>query len=511
MRTHKTGANLARRGLTALAGLAVVAGTLVGVATPASAAISGASITPSTWTPSQQTTATVTWTESAATANTSASRAPYSYTAANSGQFLSVEVGWGWVMANRASSATTTNPVTYAASWTAATGPATGGTYTCATTGITFESPGFSNTGSGINCLITVSSTYAGNPGQMVILSNIDTSNYFSLAAGSTVTVTFPSGQITAPAAGPATDTWRINSYNINQTTTVTTVVPGVDAAGNSVSLITLDFDGNGGTCTTTKVTGVSGSWGKAPNEKDCTRPGYHFTGWNTSVNGKGIQIWPRGDINFTGDNRVYAQWFDPSAEVIPAGKPLNVVATSKWNRVQVNWDAPADYGTYPITNYLVTASPSNKVCITTLQDNKFTQCSFNSIIPGTQYTFQVQALTGAGWSERSTASNVASPYTLKITKFDRSKVLFGLAGSKIKLDLTTPGYAPGVKITPMVSYDKGAKWSKLDKDSVKTAAAIVRFVTLKFGSNYNKSNVSVKFVDADGNESNTVVVPPAK
>ena len=506
MRTHKTGANLARRGLTALAGLAVVAGTLVGVAAPASASISNASISPATWAPSEQAAATLTWTESASSTNNAA----FNDTDPSlGGNFFSVEVGWGWTLtgANPTSTA-----VPYAATW-----DPTAKTYTCATIGVVFASTGFSNTTtgtqptSGARCLVRRSSTYSGNPGQQVVLANIGSGDNFNFAGSASVSVTFPANKITAPSAGPATDTWRIISLTAAQTTTVTTVVPGVDASGNAVSLITIDFDGNGGTCTTTKVTGVSGSWGKAPNEKDCTRPGYHFTGWNTSVNGKGIQIWPRGDINFTGDNRVYAQWFDPGAEVIPAGKPLNVVATSKWNRVQVNWDAPADYGTFPITNYLVTASPSNKVCITTLQDNKFTQCSFNSIIPGTQYTFQVQALTGAGWSERSTASNVASPYTLKITKFDRSKVLFGLAGSKIKLDLTTPGYAPGVKITPMVSYDKGAKWSKLDKDSVKTAAAIVRFVTLKFGSNYNKSNVSVKFVDADGNESNTVVVPPAK
>lgn len=256
---------------------------------------------------------------------------------------------------------------------------------------------------------------------------------------------------------------------------------------------------------------GFASTWGKAPGAKDCTQSGFTFAGWNTSKNGSGIWILPNGDINFTGDNRVYAQWVSPYDILRPPAPPTDVKATGKWNDVTVNWNPPKDFGSLPITNYLVTATPSNKVCITTLEDRKPTQCTFHNLVPGTQYTFTAQALNGGGWGDRSVASNVASPYNLKITKFDRSKVLFGLAGSKIKLDVITPGYAPGVKLTPMVSYDKGAKWSTLNGDSARTAAAIVRNFTLKFGRGYNNTSISVKIVDADGNMSNTVVVPPAK
>jgi hypothetical protein len=278
-----------------------------------------------------------------------------------------------------------------------------------------------------------------------------------------------------------------------------------------SAPQITIDIDSNGGTCVTAKLTGVQNSWGKAPGIDDCTRPGYFYTGYNTSPDGKGIWISKLGDVHFTGDNRIYAQWLDPKATVYPPGKPVNVVATSKWNRVQVNWDAPADTGSYPITNYLVTASPSNRVCITTLEDRKFTQCSFNNAVPGTQYTYTVQALNGGGWGDRSVASNVASPYTLKITKSQRDKVLFGLGGSKIKLVASTPGYAPGVKVTPSVSYDGGKKWTQLAGNSFRTKAAIANDVTLSIARGSNKTTVSVKFVDAEGNESNVVEVKPAR
>jgi hypothetical protein len=479
-----------RRGLTVVAGLAVVAGSLVGFAAPANASISGASISPSTWAASAQDAAVVTWTESSATANTANSRRAYNYDTNLTGQFLSVEVGWGWVMANKAPTATTTSPVTYAASWTPATNPATGGTYTCATTGITFSSPGFSNSGGALNCLITVSSTYVGNPGQMVVLSNITGTSYFSLTAGSEITVTFPSGQITAPAAGPASDSWRINSLSIAQTTTVTTVVPGAD--GVTGSLVTIDFDSNGGTCSTAKVQGIYSSWGVAPDATDCTRARYNFAGYNTSADGSGISIAPGGNINFTGDNRVYAQWVDPRAAVVTAGAPTNVVATSKWQRVQVNWEAPASSGTYPITNYLVQATPGGSVCVTRLTDKKLTQCSFNNITPGTKYTFKVQALTGAGWGPMSAVSNAASPYELRVTGSDRKKGgLFQLFKSEAKVNGTAKGYPAGTRIHSWYKLGDGA-WA--EGSEVKSDASGNFKWSKKFERKYDGTTIQVRF-----------------
>lgn len=496
MGSHKTGANLARRGLTAVMGLAVIAGTLVGLAAPATASISNASISPATWAASEQAAATLTWTESASSTNNAAFN---NADPSTGGNYISVEVGWGWTLSGANPTAT---PVTYAATW-----DGTAFTYTCATIGTVFQSTGFSKAGTGAECLVRRSSVDSSNPGQQVVLASIGGgSNYFGFTGPASISVTFPAGKVTAPNAGPASDTWRIISLTSAQTTTVTTVVPGVDAAGNTVSLITIDFDGNGGTCTTSKVTGVSGSWGKAPSEKDCTRPGYHFTGWNTSENGKGIQIWPRGDINFTGDNRVYAQWFDPGAAVYPPGAPTNVVATSMWNDVRINWDAPEYTGSYPITNYLVATSPDSKYCITTLQDRKFTQCTMHNLRPGVNYTFTVQALNGGGWGDRSVASNAASPYNLKITKYERKKGnLFQLFKSTLTISGVTPGYKVGATITPWVKVGDKA-WDQLVKDKFKASEQGTFSWSRKFDRNLNGTPISVKFLDADGNSSNVIV-----
>jgi hypothetical protein len=478
MGAHVKKASMIRRGMTAVVGLAVVAGALVGVASPASA-IETITTTPSVIDPAATMTVTINGFPTMASGN------GYIY----------------WLdFSNLTGSGSNTG-----------TSSGTYGSQTdCTTaTGVTFA------TVSGPGTALPNGQDIVGSTAACQWMST--TKFRFSykgatgLTSSSVISLTFPASRFTLPGSGEyglnftagATQQYALSSVCWGNCPT------GVTAG--SVPQITIDIDPNGGTCVTSKVTGVQNSWGKAPGVDDCTRPGFFFTGYNTSPDGKGIWISKLGDIHFTGDNRIYAQWFDPTAPVVASEPPVNVVATGKWNRVQVNWDAPTKTGTYPITNYLVSASPSGKVCITRLSDKKFTQCSFNELTPGTQYSFNVQALTGAGWSERSVVSNVASPFNLRVTKFDRSKVLFGLAGTKVKLDLVTPGYAPGVKITPMVSYDKGAKWSKMSGDSFNTAAAIARFPSLKFGRNYNKTTISVKFVDPEGNESNSVNIPPAK
>ncbi len=485
MRTHKAGANFARRGLTSIAGLAVVAGTITSVASPAQAAAgdgvaTSASVSDTQWLVGSTKAVTVSWTNSVDTLTSVLARSP-----------------WPW------GAAWTADAAGFASTGRVASGAQT---ITCTQSGVAIVfTISSASTTSDPTCKYQNTSSWKG-----VWIEG----GGLSVSSTATISVAFPSGQITAPAAS-RTDSWLVGGYYYSYTPSrqaEPTITAYSDATHPDAATITLDFDGNGGTCTTTKITGYQGTWGQAPKENDCTRPGYHFTGWTTGADGTGIVIWPRGNINFTGDNRVYAQWFDPSAQTFPPGKPVNVVATGKWNRVQVNWDAPVASGSFPITNYLVTTSPGNRVCITSFADNKPTQCSFNGgLTPGAPYTFTVQALNGAGWGEPSASSNVTSPSNLKITSSSRSKVLFGLAGSKITLNVTTPGFAPGVKITPMVSYDKGAKWSTLKSDAFSATAAGAKTVTLKVGRNENKVDVRVKFVDPDGNMSDRVIVAPAK
>ena len=191
---------------------------------------------------------------------------------------------------------------------------------------------------------------------------------------------------------------------------------------------------------------------------------------------------------------------FTPGAEpspydpVFPAAAPTDVVATPGWNKVTVDWKAPTYTGSYPITNYLVQASPGGNVCITRLTDPKLNQCTYTNLTPGTNYTFTVQALNGAGWGDRSAPSNVASPQNLKITSYKRTKLNFFLGGgSKVNVSGSAAGFANGTRITPWLMWGNSGTWEE-QKNSGLTAQGGKFSWERKFSKNKNSQSLSVKF-----------------
>jgi hypothetical protein len=198
---------------------------------------------------------------------------------------------------------------------------------------------------------------------------------------------------------------------------------------------------------------------------------------------------------------------YDP---VYPPGVPTDVVATGGWNNVTVEWKAPTYTGSYPITNYLVQASPGGNVCITRLSDPKQNQCTYTSLTPGTKYTFRVQGLNGGGWGDRSAASNVATPQNLKITSHNRKKLNFFLGGgSEVTAAGVAPGFAPGTKIVPWVKIGDRA-WESAATSGL-TVSSVERFSwKRKFNKKQNSTPISVRF-EIGGNFSNTVLLRPVK
>ena len=182
---------------------------------------------------------------------------------------------------------------------------------------------------------------------------------------------------------------------------------------------------------------------------------------------------------------------YDP---VFPAAAPTDVVATSGWNKVTVDWKAPTYTGSFPITNYLVQASPGGQVCITRLTDPKLNQCTYTNLTPGTNYTFTVQALNGAGWGDRSAPSNVASPQDLKIASYKRTKLNFFLGGgSKVNVSGSAAGFANGTRITPWLMWGNSGTWEE-QKNSGLTAQGGKFSWERKFSKNKNSQSLSVKF-----------------
>ena len=198
---------------------------------------------------------------------------------------------------------------------------------------------------------------------------------------------------------------------------------------------------------------------------------------------------------------------FDP---VYPPGVPTDVVAVGGWNKVTVEWKAPTYTGSYPITNYLVTSTPGNRNCITTLAQAKLTECTFTSLTPGVQYTFKVQGLNGGGWGDRSAASNVAAPYNLKITNYKRTKRSFFLGGgSTVEVSGVAPGYANGTRITPWLMWNNSGTWE--EQKSSGLTASNGRFAWKRnFSKNQNARTLSVRFT-VGPDTSNTVLMGRVK
>ena len=208
---------------------------------------------------------------------------------------------------------------------------------------------------------------------------------------------------------------------------------------------------------------------------------------------------------------------FTPGAEpspydpVFPPGPPTDVVATGGFRTITVDWKAPTYTGSYPITNYLVTSSPGNRVCISSLSDVKLTQCVFRDLTPGTRYTFTVQGLNGGGWGERSAASNVATPSNLRIVAADRkvTKFLGIVTGSEVRAAGIAPGFAPGTKLVPWTKIGSG-EWVAVTNSGL-TVNAEEKFTwKRKFGRKQNSQPVAIRF-EIGGNFTNTVNFQPVK
>ena len=452
-----------RRAVSAVAASAVVLGGLTFAATPATAAVSNASITPSEWAPSSQPQAVVTFDSSTASTGTS-------------GNLMSIEIGWGWVYQYRNPSLT---PAQYTATHS-------GTTYTCDTIGVTFQSTGFSSapgTPANVKCEVLASSSFSGNPGQMVRLINTGTGG-FTFTANSRVVVTFAAGTITAPSSGPASDTWRIIDVGGGSGVTVTTVVPGVD-------LIKLDFDGNGGICSPGFVEGYQNTWGTAPTAENCTFGARRLQGFSTSPTGASgsVFVQPGGPVFFLGPNRLYAIW-----SASPPSAPQDVVATPGVNSVTVAWKTPADAGSFPINGYIVAvkaASDTNYrgICSTAAASN---QCKID--IPGTNqtYTFIVRAGNSAGSGPPSAGTPAVSPYTFGTITASRPNVLLGLGGSRVEASGWALGLA-GKSVNAQYKVGNAKDWTT--QANAATVNAQGKFSwSRKFAAGVNKQNVSVRF-----------------
>ena len=107
--------------------------------------------------------------------------------------------------------------------------------------------------------------------------------------------------------------------------------------------------------------------------------------------------------------------WSAASPTVVPPGgpsAPTNLVAVAGNASATLTWSASAGTAAFPILGYRVTASPGGLTCVTnaTAGTPAPTTCNVTGLTNGQSYTFTVVAISNAGVSPSSTASNAVTP-----------------------------------------------------------------------------------------------------
>lgn len=137
---------------------------------------------------------------------------------------------------------------------------------------------------------------------------------------------------------------------------------------------------------------------------------------------------------------------------VFPPSAPRDVVGLPGDREVAVSWQPPSDSGSFPVTDYLVTASPGGQTC---LAKAPTLTCTVNGLTSGTAYTFVVTALNGAGWGAPSGASapvTPSAPVVRSLALFQGQRVSDG-RHDRIITGGTSIGIPAGARLTPWIRY----------------------------------------------------------
>lgn len=158
-----------------------------------------------------------------------------------------------------------------------------------------------------------------------------------------------------------------------------------------------------------------------------------------------------KGESDASADsNAVTPEAMTPPTPQAP-GSPTGVRASAGNASATVSWTAPAASGSFAISTYRVQSSPGGTTCLTST-----TSCTVAGLRNGTEYSFTVQALSGAGWGAASDPSNVVTPQapsTRTIT------ITGSREGRRVVVTGTSVGLAAGVKLTPWFRIGKSTEF----------------------------------------------------
>ncbi len=186
-----------------------------------------------------------------------------------------------------------------------------------------------------------------------------------------------------------------------------------------------------------------------------------------------------------------------PPPPVFPPSPPLSVRGVGGDGSVVVSWSTPVSTGSFPVSNYQVSASPSGRSCLVST-----VSCSIDGLANGTAYSFTVRALNGAGWGAWSAPSTPVTPVAPVV---EQSMVITGSRdGRQVRVDGVTTGLV-GIEVTPWVRLPGQAGYAP--GSGVRTVDADGEFTWQR----KTNKKVYVYFRAGDDVRSNRVIIPPAR
>lgn len=239
-------------------------------------------------------------------------------------------------------------------------------------------------------------------------------------AGAGSASVNTPTG-----ANGGTPTSWRITAYTVDDSY----LIPTDDSC-----VVT----GSTGSCT------VNGLTGGQP---------YKFKAVPSNAQGDGRPSIPSNQVTPSAAPTPTPPGPTPTpTPVYPPSAPREVEGVPGDRSVAVSWLAPTSSGSFPISNYLVTASPGGASCLTATLS-----CTVSGLINGQPYTFTVKALNGAGWGANSAASapvvpSGVTPEPVAIV-LDEGTRTAANSKDRIRTGGTTTGIESGVKLTPWIRY----------------------------------------------------------
>jgi hypothetical protein len=148
-----------------------------------------------------------------------------------------------------------------------------------------------------------------------------------------------------------------------------------------------------------------------------------------------------------------------PPPPVFPPSAPRDVVGVPGEREVELSWTAPADEGSFPVTNYQAVVSPGGQTCLVSVPA---LTCTISGLRNGTTYTATVRALNGAGWGAYSGASAALTPeppVTPSITITGTRGDARGKPG--VVVTGTTTGFGMGAILRPWTRFPGQASYTQ--------------------------------------------------